>query len=238
MSKQLIFLDTETTGNEEKDRLCQLAYKTGEETFSELFKPPLPISIESSAVCHITNKMVADKPAFKESPSYENVKALLEHPDAVMIAHNAKFDLGMLAKEDIVPTAFICTLRVARYLDKENTIPRYNLQYLRYYLEMEIEATAHDAMGDVMILEELFARLLKKMTDFEGTEEKAIEKMIDVSSKPSTLHMITFGKYNGRKVEDIAREDPSYLLWLLNEKKKSTSDEEDWIHTLSRALGK
>jgi DNA polymerase III epsilon subunit-like protein len=41
---KLIFLDTETTGNESKDRLCQLAYKeAGDgEKFSELFKPPLP----------------------------------------------------------------------------------------------------------------------------------------------------------------------------------------------------
>ncbi len=41
-----IFLDTETTGTEKEDRLCQLAYKleTGE-IVNELLKPPLPISI-------------------------------------------------------------------------------------------------------------------------------------------------------------------------------------------------
>ena len=43
-NKKIIFLDTETTGNEGKDYLCQLAYKTGDEVFSELFKPPLPIA--------------------------------------------------------------------------------------------------------------------------------------------------------------------------------------------------
>ncbi len=37
MTKQIIFLDTETTGNEPvKDFLCQLAYKTNTETFCEL----------------------------------------------------------------------------------------------------------------------------------------------------------------------------------------------------------
>ena len=43
-----IFLDTETTGTAEKDRLCQLAYKfeTGK-IVNELFKPPLPIAIEA-----------------------------------------------------------------------------------------------------------------------------------------------------------------------------------------------
>jgi len=64
-----IFLDTETTGTSEKDRLCQLAYKleTGE-IVNELFKPPLPIAIEAMSIHHITNEMVAGQPAFKESP--------------------------------------------------------------------------------------------------------------------------------------------------------------------------
>ena len=40
-----IFLDTETTGTEEKDRLCQLAYKTEDGVIvNELFKPSLPIN--------------------------------------------------------------------------------------------------------------------------------------------------------------------------------------------------
>jgi exodeoxyribonuclease X len=238
MSKsKIIFLDTETTGNEEKDRLCQLAYKEGSNTFSQLFKPPLPISIESSAVCHITNKMVAGKPSFQDSEHYTAIKSLLESPETVLVAHNAKFDLGMLAKEDITPASFICTLRVARYLDKQNVIPRYNLQYLRYYLEMEIEAQAHDAMGDVMILEELFNRLLKKMIDETGDEDSAINKMIEVSSHPSLLHTISFGKYNGQKIKDIANTDRAYLEWLLREKLKSEADEEDWIYTLKDALG-
>lgn len=238
MSKyRIVFLDTETTGNEDKDRLCQLAYKDGSNTFSELFKPSLPISIESSAVCHITNKMVADKPAFIESEYYNGIKSLLQSDDTVMVAHNAKFDLEMLSKEDIVPSNFICTLRVARYLDKQNIIPRYNLQYLRYYLEMEIEAQAHDAMGDVMILEELFNRLLKKMIEETGDEDSAIAKMIEVSSHPSLLHTISFGKYNGQKIKDIANTDRAYLEWLLREKLKSEADEEDWIYTLKDVLG-
>ena len=37
------------------------------------------------------------------------------------------------------------------------------MQYLRYFLDIEIEATAHDAMGDVLVLEKLFERLLAKI---------------------------------------------------------------------------
>ena len=53
-----IFLDTETTGTEKKDRLCQLAYKTETgKIVNQLFKPPLPIAIEPMSIHHITNKI-------------------------------------------------------------------------------------------------------------------------------------------------------------------------------------
>src|SRR3989344_3204544 len=133
----LIFFDTETTGNEQKDFLCQIAYKVGNETFSGLYKPPIKIPPEASAVHHITNKMVADKQSFSESPDFPKIKALFEDPDSVVVAHNAPFDLVIIKKEDIEPKRFICTLRLARHLDPEEKIERYNLQYLRYLLEIE-----------------------------------------------------------------------------------------------------
>lgn len=54
-----IFLDTETTGTGADDRLCQLAFKTGQGTIvNQLFNPGRPIAIEAMAVHHITNEMV------------------------------------------------------------------------------------------------------------------------------------------------------------------------------------
>ncbi len=72
----IIFCDTETTGNTEKDFLCQIAYKTDKENFAGLYKPPVKIPPEASAVHHITNKMIADKPAFQESEDYKKIKEL------------------------------------------------------------------------------------------------------------------------------------------------------------------
>ena len=41
-----IFLDTETTGTDEDDRLCQIAFKTEDGLIvNELFNPGKPISI-------------------------------------------------------------------------------------------------------------------------------------------------------------------------------------------------
>ncbi len=241
MSK-LIFFDTETTGNTEKDFLCQIAYKTGNENFTRLYKPPIKIPPEASAVHHISNKMVVDKPSFHESGDLEKIKKLFEDKNSIVVAHNALFDLMMLKKEGIEPKRFICTLRLARHLDKEEKIERYNLQYLRYLLEIEIDATAHDAMGDVLVLEKLFERLKNKMQkEPEGenlSEDEMLEKMTEISSHPSLLRTFNFGKHNGKKIEEVAKIDRGYLEWLLAQKLESDQIDEDWIYTLKHYLGK
>jgi DNA polymerase III epsilon subunit-like protein len=237
--KKIIFFDTETTGNTEKDFLCQIAYKTGDESFVGFYKPPIKIPPEASAVHHISNKMIENEIAFKQSPNQEKIKELFEDENSVVVAHNAQFDLMIIKKEGIEPKNFICTLRLARYLDPEGKIERYNLQYLRYLLDLDVEATAHDALGDVLILEKLYERLKKKLMESENLdEEKAIEKMMEVSSHPSLLKYINFGKHNGKEVAEIARIDPGYLEWLLKQKLESDQIDEDWIYTLKHHLGK
>lgn len=81
-----IFLDTETTGTEKKDRLCQLAYKTETgKIVNQLFKPPLPIAIEPMSIHHITNEMVENKPAFKDSPEYQKLVSLLSGDKGIFL---------------------------------------------------------------------------------------------------------------------------------------------------------
>ena len=227
--KKIIFFDTETTGNTEKDFLCQIAYKTELESFVALYKPPIKIPPEASAVHHISNKMVASKPAFRESGDLPTIKKLFEDKDSVVVAHNAPFDLAIIKKEGIMPANFICTLRLARHLDKEEKIDRYNLQYLRYFLDLDVDATAHDALGDVLVLEKLHERLSKKLT---------IEEMIEISSHPSLFKTFKFGKHNGKQIEEIAERDRSYLEWLLAQKLDDDEIDEDWIYTLKHYLGK
>ncbi len=244
MSK-IIFFDTETTGVTEKDYICQIAYKVGDlpaqagETFNGLYKPPIKIPPESSAVHHITNKMVADKLSFSESPDFQNIKKLFEDKNSVLVAHNASFDVMMIKNENIIPKNFICTLKVARHLDPEGKIGKYNLQYLRYFLDLDIEATAHDALGDVMVLEKLFDRLNTKIMESENLSgSEAIQKMIDITSRPSLLRSIPFGKHIGKTLEEVVKIDPSYLEWLLKQKLESDQVDEDWIYTLKYYLKK
>ena len=170
----------------------------------------------------------------------KKIKDLFEDENSVVIAHNATFDLAILKNDGIKPKNFICTLRLARYLDPDGKIDKYNLQYLRYFLDLDVEATAHDALGDVLVLEKLFERLKKKLKEVGklNDENEIIEKMIEVSSHPSLLKFINFGKHNGKELQEIARTDPSYLEWLLKQKLESDQIDEDWIYTLKHYLGK
>ena len=234
--QNLIFLDTETTGNDvTKDRLCQICYKNNETLKTCYFKPPVPISIKAMSITHITNKMVEDKEAFKDSEMHKELKKLLK--DGVLVAHNAKFDIAMLEAEGLKIPKFICTLRVARHFDQENKIPEYNLQFLRYFLDLDVKGKAHDAEADVNTLYALFGRLLAKVTEKIPSEEKAIEKMIEISAKPVIFRKFNFGKYKDQLVEEIAKRDTGYLEWLLKTKLADNTDDEDWIYTLRHYLG-
>lgn len=237
--KNIIFFDTETTGNTEKDFLCQIAYKNKNELFTGIYKPPIPVPPEASAVHHISNKMLQDKKSFSESGDQVKIKELFEKEDTIVVAHNAPFDLMIIKKENIIPKNFICTLKVARALDPEEKIDRYNLQYLRYLLEIEVEATAHDALGDVLVLEQLFERLKNKIIEKDDVpEDEAIAKMIDISSRPSLFKKFKFGKHNGKWIKEIVETDRGYLEWLLAQKLDGDEIDEDWIYTLKYYLQK
>jgi len=234
----ILILDTETTGLDETSRLVQLAYKnldTGE-TVNEYFKPPVAISFGAMATHHVTNEMVADKPAFADSAvKSELAKALA---GSVLVAHNALFDIGILKNEGVAVGEYIDTLRVIKHLA---TCERYDLQYLRYFLNLNIEtATAHDALGDILILEKLFGhlrQLVKEKLSLE-TDGEIIAKMIELTKTPVLLNKISFGKYKGKTFAEINQTDPGYLSWLYNSEssKKLPEQNEELIYTLKKHL--
>jgi DNA polymerase III epsilon subunit-like protein len=237
---KIYFFDTETTGNMPGDRLCQLAIKeegVAIPLLNEYYKPPKPIPFEASAVHHISNKMVADKPAFLESPRYAEIKELFESPDSWVVAHNSAFDVGMLESEDIHPTNVICTYKVIKHLDGKKEFTSHKLQHLRYALDMELDVPAHDAFADVCVLEQLFAYLLDRVMQEHGVDKlAALAIMKEMTETPVLITEFAFGKYKGKTVEEVAATAPDYLQWLLTEKEKNPSGEDDWIYTLKHFL--
>jgi DNA polymerase III epsilon subunit-like protein len=188
------------------------------------------------AVHHITEKVLEGKPAFKDSEAYKDLEKRFADNE-IFIAHNASFDADMLKKEGIEPTRVIDTLKIARYLDSNGKIRSYKLQYLRYLLGIEVQATAHDAFGDILVLEQLFYRLLKKLMEMENiSSDTAIDQMLEISKKPILYKFFPFGKYKNQTIKDVAKNDRGYLKWLLNSKREDGENDEDWIFTLENAL--
>ena len=217
-----IFLDTETTGTGPDDRLCQIAFKIGKgQVVDEMFNPGRPISIEAMAVHHITNDMVASKPPFKGSPAHEKLITLLNDDQGIVVAHNAKFDLDMLRREGIQIDKAICTYKLTRYLDKEGSIPQYNLQYLRYFLKLDIEAVPHSALGDSLVLEGLVSRIRAKFEPAGAADAAA--QMLKISNEPVLIARMPFGKHKGQKMDRVPKD---YLSWLL-----TTDLDEDLAYT-------
>lgn len=233
-----IFLDCETTGVETLDRLYQVAYKTPTETLDEKFKPPVPISHVASSITHVTNKDVELKPPFTNSITEAKLKDLAEK-DYILIAHNAAFDLGMLNKEGISFRRHICTMKLARYIDPGDMV-NHQLQYLRYYYDLEIDLgglAPHDALADIIVLEQVFKKLARAIQDkYNLSKAATIETMVGISMQPQLLKKINFGKYKDSLIADIAQKDPQYLIWLLGEKKKKPEEEADWLYTLNHYL--
>jgi len=234
--------DTETTGGGEKDRICQIAIgvltKDGCDYSIDYCKPPVPISYGAMAVHGITEEMIADKPLFWDTDSAKLLKNL-NSANSVLIAHNAKFDIDMAAKEELFWNGeVIDTFRCAKHL---LTSESYALQYLRYSLglyksENDDEAkmlkesfgdmmSAHNALFDIYILKKLFFYLLETAGSYK--------KLIELTAKPVLLSTINFGKHRGKRFEDIAREDRSYLEWLKGNKQ---TDDDDLAYTIEYYL--
>lgn len=237
MQHTLIFIDTETTGTGPNDRLIQVGYRTTDGTdVNEFYWTDKKIEIGAMATHHITQKMITGKPEFKGSPVYKELAERFKK-DHVFVAHNAPFDVSFIEREGLDVGPVIDTLKIARVLDPEEKIESYALQYLRYLLGIDVEANAHDAWGDILVLEQLFYRLLKKVVEEkEMTQDEAVIWMIEESKKPTLFRSIRFGKYAGQKFEDIAKNDPGYLRWLLGQKEAEEEQDENWIYTLKHYL--
>ncbi|MCK4635404.1 MAG: hypothetical protein KAT32_00935 [Candidatus Moranbacteria bacterium] len=235
--QNLLFLDVEATGLEKEDRLVQVAYSYKGEEQEQMFKPEeQEMCVRAMEVTHITNKHLADKKSFQGSDFYEKLKIILEKDETIFIAHNAPYDIEMIEKENLKTGKFIDTFKIVQHLDTEAKIPFYRLQYLRYHFGMEVDANAHDALGDVRVLVALFEKLYDEMSE-KLSHEEVIEKMIKISSEATLIKRINFGKHKGELISDVARKDKGYLQWLLQQKEFAATNDDvdaDWIYTLRK----
>lgn len=164
----LAFLDFETTGlfPRRGDRVCEAAVQrvVGDTlmlTYSSLVNPQRPLSAQSFAINHIAAEALAAAPTFAEiaTPLLDALGG------AVIVAHNAPFDLEFLHAElalaglpPIAPLT-IDTLALARQLFPRR--PSHSLAALTNALGLA--APAHRALDDVVALRVVFADMAEQL---------------------------------------------------------------------------
>ena len=148
-----VLLDLETTGGSPvRDRITEIAavrVEAGREVarWSTLVNPGCTVSPFIENLTGITTAMVATAPPFSEVA--EQLLALLE--DAVLVAHNVRFDHGFLLNEFArahiaLRAKTLCTVRLSRALYPQHRSHGLDAIMQRHELST---TTRHRAMGDV-----------------------------------------------------------------------------------------
>ena len=202
---RILIADTETTGLGSDAEIAELAFfeidpdLTVVREFSSLINPQGLICPAASAASGITNRLV------ESAPRLEEVLATFEKgyfDDVFVICHNLIFDKRFLAPIWNI-AGELCTLRAARQLWPD--APNHKLQTLRYYKDLDIDSTAHRALGDVEVTLKLLDLMLRE------TGKTLLDLAHDVMA-PKKINTMPFGKYKGTPLKDLPG---GYFKWLL-----------------------
>ncbi len=230
LERPLAVFDIESTGtNRRADRIIDLAivkiWPDGHaENHSFRVNPGIPIPAEATEIHGISDADVKDCPPFREIAP--RVLELLK--DCDLGGYNILgFDVPLLIEE---------FTRVGIEFDEDNfrivdaqriyhkRVPRDLPAALHYYCN-EMHLGAHDAMEDVRatirVLEGQFDRYPDLPKDVDGLDAYCNPRnpsWVDRAGKFKWVDgevVFNFGKKQGQKLRDIARDEPGFLKWML-----------------------
>ncbi|MFH1684578.1 MAG: exonuclease domain-containing protein [Candidatus Margulisiibacteriota bacterium] len=145
--------------------------------FSSLVKPKASISAEITRLTGIDNDLVKDAPSIdKVLPKF------IEFIDAaVLIAHNADFDVSFV-KEQLKKTSdkelingVICTVKVARYLLPGLTNHKLHTVASHFGLKAE---NRHRAMGDAELTFQVWTKFLPLLKEKQITTKRELDVLV------------------------------------------------------------
>ena len=230
ISRPLCFLDLETTGTvPEADRIIEIAWIAVHpdlrvKRYRTFVNPGIPIPPESSAVHGIRDADVKDAPAF--AAIAPEIHRYLAHWD--LAGYNVRrYDLKMLQAEfarcDLKYSAEDATVIDVMSIYQRNE--RRDLEAaVRFYCDRAHHG--HRAEEDVAATLEVFLRQLERYVELPVEVPKLDEycrnkqpDWLTVDGKVAWRDgapRITFGKYKGRSLQELAAEDPGYLRWIVD----------------------
>ena len=164
-----VVFDLETTGfSPIKDKIIEIGAVKVErgkitERFSTFVNPKVPIPFQITQLTSITDQMVMD------APDIETVlpKFLAFVGDAVLVAHNASFDVGFIEQncryQDMIPDfTSVDTVAMARILLP--TLSKFKLNVVANALHISLE-NHHRAVDDAGATAEIFVKFVEMLRD-------------------------------------------------------------------------
>lgn len=230
ISRPLCFLDLETTGTvPEADRIIEIAWiaihpDLRVKRYRTFVNPGIPIPPESTAVHGIREEDVAGAPPFSQIAP--EIHRFLVNWD--LAGYNVRrYDLKMLQAE-FARCGLKYSAEDAVVIDVMSIYQRNERRDLeaavRFYCDRVHHG--HRAEEDVAATLEVFQRQLERYVelpvDVQRLDEYCRNKQPDwltVDGKVAWRDgapRITFGKYKGRSLQELAAEDPGYLRWIVD----------------------
>jgi DNA polymerase-3 subunit epsilon len=227
--RPLVFFDLETTGiDPATDRIVEISTMRLEPggdrtTRTRRLNPERPIPPEATAIHGIRDEDVRDEPTFRRV-----ARGLLDFlADADLAGFNIdRFDVPMLDREfrdcemdlEVSGRVLIDVMTIFHRKERRDLSAA-----VRFYLGREHEG-AHGAEADVVAAAEILDAQLERYGDVPRTVKElgawcdtrpadAVDRAGKFVWKDGRA-VFAFGKYQGRSLQDIARSQRDYLLWI------------------------
>ena len=225
----LIFFDLETTGvNITKDRIVEISYikvfPNGQEQEKTIrVNPGMPIPPEATAIHHITDEDVKDKPLFKDIA--KDLSHVFEGCDIAGFNSN-RFDIPLLMEEflragvnfDISKRKFIDIQTIFLKMEQRTLVAAY-----KFYCNKDLN-DAHSASADTRATYEVLKAQLDRQSSLENDVDylskfSSQNRNVDLAGRivlnDQNVEVFNFGKYKGQPVEEVLRRDIGYFGWLM-----------------------
>ena len=230
LKRPIIFFDLETTGVDTSlDRIVEISMvKIGVDGSKQVktrrINPEMHIPEEATAVHGITDEDVKDEPTFKQIA--KSLAQFIEGCDFGGFNSN-RFDLPVLV-EEFMRAGVDVDFKRRKFIDVQNIFHKKEQRTLvaayKFYCDKDLE-NAHSAEADTLATYEVLEAQIERYGDIGDTVEALAEFSTHFDSADFAgriayddkgAEVFTFGKYKGRRVEDILRDEPSYYTWMMN----------------------
>ena len=172
----------------------------------------------------ITNEKVASEPTFKELAP--QINEMIAGSDLAGFNSN-RFDIPLLA-EELMRAGIDFDMKNRKAIDVQVIFHKKEQRTLsagyQFYCGKELEG-AHGAEADTNATYEILLAQLDKYDDIENTVDALSEYSTHgeradfagfILMNDKKQEIFSFGKYKGRTVEEVFKENPGYNNWMQN----------------------